>query len=424
MIQRLRRKIVLVLLCVELAFVLAILTGLYFNARTGFIHMSTNAMRMAARRGITVQEAPSPRDNPARNEALPEWRDNADAVPLAVLTADAQGALSLVQNQISALDEQTLFAQARRALALEADDGLLRDANLRYLRMRIPGGGTRIVLASTALEQALLRNQAFLSLLILLVCAGLFWVISMLLSRMLVRPVADAFARERQFIADASHELKTPLTVVLSNAEMLLSSGVITDERSLRRLDNIRAESRRMRALVEDLLSLARLDTGKIAAAHTPQPLSYITACALSSFEPAIFDAGRHLSESIAENLQVRGDAAQLRELLDILLDNACKYSAPDSTIRVTLTATHKEAALCVTSAGEPIPPRERSAIFRRFYQRDPSRSQQPGYGLGLSIAQSIVSEHGGRIGVRSDTPDSNTFFVHLPLCTAEYADE
>lgn len=429
MIQKLRRKIVLALMCVELAFVLAILTGLYLNARTGFIRMSTDAMHQAARRSRITRAIPAAELPPAlRPESdSPRGRfsdsDTVD-VPLALLTADAQGQLGVTQNLISAFSDAELIQLGNQVLALEEEEGFLRDSRLRYLRAAAPNGRTHIVFASTTLEQALLRNQAFLSLLIALLSSAAFWAIAFLLSRSLVQPISDAFERERQFVADASHELKTPLTVVLSNAEMLLSSGAVTDDRSLRRLDNIRAESRRMRALVEDLLSLARLDTGRTRAAHTPQPLSYITACALSGFEPALFDAGRSLQEDVEPNLYVNGEADRLRELLDILIDNACKYSQPDSSIYVTLRAVHKEAVLCVTSEGNPIPASEHSAIFRRFYRRDPSRSQQPGYGLGLAIAQSIVSEHGGHIGIRNDTPHSNTFFVHLPLCPAQAADE
>lgn len=416
-IRKLRRTIVLALMCVELAFVVSILTGLYLNARSGYIRISSAALHQAARWGDYPQ-IPQPRaeERPARRD--PDAAGT-DAVPFAVLTGDAQGNITVAENQIDVLSTQELLACYERVLALQKEDGLLRDKQLRYLYLHLPDGSARVVFASTVLEQTLLRNQLLLSVGILLLSSAAFFLVSCLLSRVLVRPVADAFKRERQFVADASHELKTPLTVVLSNTEMLLSSGDVADERSLRRLDNIRAESQRMRTLVEDLLALARLDAGRRISAPAPQCFSYIAACALSGFEPALFDAGRTLEEDVAPSLYVNGDAARLRELLDILLDNACKYSQPGSAIRVTLHAVRREAVLCVTSEGNPIPASEHAAIFRRFYRLDPSRGQQPGYGLGLSIAQGIVADHHGRIGVRNDTPQSNTFFIHLPLCAA-----
>lgn len=409
-IRKLRRTIVLALMCVELIFVISILTGLYLNARSGYIRISSAALHQAVRWGDFPQ-MPQPRaeERPARREF--------DDVPCAILDADAQGNVTIAENQIASLAEDALLSCYARVIAQTEEEGLLRDMQLRYLYLRAPDGSARVVFASTVLEQMLLRNQLLLSAGILFLSSAAFFLVSHLLSRVLVRPVADAFERERQFVADASHELKTPLTVVLSNTEMLLSSGAIADERSLRRLDNIRAESQRMRTLVEDLLALARLDAGRRVSAPTPQCFSYITACALSGFEPALFDAGRTLEEDIAPSLYVNGDAARLRELLDILLDNARKYSQPGSVIRVTLRAMRREAVLCVTSEGNPIPSSEHAAIFRRFYRLDPSRGQQPGYGLGLSIAQGIVADHHGRIGVRNDTPQSNTFFVHLPLC-------
>jgi len=135
------------------------------------------------------------------------------------------------------------------------------------------------------------------------------------------------------------------------------------------------------------------------------------------------------LTSDVAENLTVLGDAGRLRQLTDILLDNALKYGAPLSTIEVTLTAVGKkdkrDLLLSVASEGAPLSPEECASIFERFYRLDQSRTLVAGYGLGLSIAQSIAREHGGRIWAESDGVKTNTFYVRLPCETcAPEADE
>lgn len=424
MIKRLRRKFVLTMLLIEMLFVAAILTGLYVNMRTGFERSGFASMHQAAMRASGAPpEGSGDTRSSNRSARPPRDADREGASPVSVLIEDASGEVRINQNQIYFLDDEALLSLYAQADAQKQTRGLLESGTLRYLRLTLSDGRACVVLASTDLERQILRNQIFLSLAILLGSAALFYGISLVLSRFIVRPVEEAFERERQFVADASHELKTPLTVVLSNADMLSASNAVTDEKNLRRLDHIRAESRRMRGLVEDLLLLARSDTGKAPAVHSPQCISHLTACALAGIEPAIFDAGRTLGDDIAPALYVSGDANQLCQLLNILLDNACKYSLPASIISVKLHAvSHREAALLVTSEGNPIPAAEHEAVFRRFYRLDPSRGRQPGYGLGLAIAQSIVSEHHGRIGVRNDTPTGNTFFVLLPRCPAPQA--
>lgn len=147
-----------------------------------------------------------------------------------------------------------------------------------------------------------------------------------------------------------------------------------------------------MKHLVESLLFLARSDSGQIPDAFRNFDLSYIINSSILAFEPVAFELGKEIRSQIENSIQLHGDDTRIRQLADILLDNACKYSADNTTITVRLTAANaKEALLTVTSEGTPLSAYDIQHIFLRFYRADPSRSETSGHGLGLPIAQSIV---------------------------------
>ncbi len=198
---------------------------------------------------------------------------------------------------------------------------------------------------------------------------------------------------------------------------MMIESGAVTDEKNKIRLDNIRAESKRMKALTESLLNLARADSRKKADVKETVDFSFVLSGAALMFEPAVFDLGRSITCEIPENVFILGDRDKLRRLADILIDNAIKYGAQKSPILVRLQVNgKKEALFSVVSEGTPLSPRERTHVFERFYRVDSSRGQTTGFGLGLSIARSIVEEFGGKIWAESDGVKQNTFFVKFPV--------
>ena len=143
---------------------------------------------------------------------------------------------------------------------------------------------------------------------------------------------------------------------------------------------------------------------------------SFVLSGAVLMFEPTIFDLGRSIQSEIQDNITVSGDREKLRQLADILIDNAIQYGADKSPVTVRLSAVNKKEALfSVVSEGTPLSDKDRMHIFERFYRVDASRGQTKGFGLGLSIAKSIAQEHGGEIWAESDGKKLNTFFVKLP---------
>ena len=303
-------------------------------------------------------------------------------------------------------DEQMLSDIVALAASAPEPLGVLDQYELRYFRSQSPTELTLVFMDISA-ERAAMRNLRLTCVGIGLLALGLFWAVSFLLARWAVRPVERAWEEQRQFVSDASHELKTPLTVILTSAELMQTDPDPQHPRS------ILAMSRRMRELVESLLELARVDNGAVRAAFGELALSALVADELLPFEPLYFECGLTLESQLEEGLHISGSDRHLRQVLTILLDNALRYSPENAAVRVELTRQGSSALLTVANPGELTREQCRS-IFRRFYRADPARTAG-GSGLGLAIAQGIVADHGGKIWADS-REGTVTLNVSLPL--------
>ena len=240
-----------------------------------------------------------------------------------------------------------------------------------------------------------------------------FFGLAMLLARGAVRPVEQAWRQQKQFVADASHELKTPLTVILTNTELLQSPDYDAAQKQTF-LSGIDAMAKQMRALVERLLELARAENEQAARAFAPCDFSQIAESSALLFEAALFERGLTLQTELESGVTVSGDARQLGQLVEIYLDNARKY-ASGGTVTVRLSRCGKgRCRLSVANEGEPISPQALRQIFDRFSRADAARTRDGSFGLGLSIAQAIVQTHGGSVWAESEN-GVNTFFAELP---------
>ena len=309
-------------------------------------------------------------------------------------------------------DTAELTAILEDCLGQESSEGVIQSYSLRYLR-RDNGLYQRMAFVDMSMERAMLREMMGSYLRIALAAFLLLLGVSAILARWATGPVERAWRQQRQFLSDASHELKTPLTVILSNAELL--SALPLEERPARWTDNILSESHQMKRLVEEMLTLARADNMALPPVLTAVSLSETAEDCALAFEPVAFEAGKPLEYHVAEGVTVPGDGDKLRRLVSILLDNAVKYGAEGGTITLALEKTERQARLTVSNPGEPIPAEQLSRLFERFYRADASRGEKSGFGLGLSIAAVIAQEHKGTLKAESGG-EGTRFLFTLPL--------
>lgn len=407
MIQRLRLKFI----CVNMAVVLLML-GLIFGL---VLHANS---RSAERESLRMMQAAAAAQHRGGLPHPPPPGGDTAHMPFFILQPDGNGKIRAEGGASFDLSDEALLGTLYEQAAAEKEPvGVLSAYRLRYLRAETPEG-LRIVFADISGEQAAQRRLLQSCLLIGSCSIAVFLLISIALSYWAVKPVDTAWKQQRQFVSDASHELKTPLTVILTNAELLQDAAAPPDSRA-QFAENILVMSREMRALIEKLLELARAEDGLPRQAAGTVNLSRLVSRAMLPFEPIYFEKGLRLSGDIAEHIAVHGIKGQLQHVIEILLDNAQKYAAPGGEITVALKKSGvRHCLLTVTNPGEPLTPAQRRDIFKRFYRTDQARSRDGSYGLGLSIAEAVVRQHRGRIWADSGA-SHNTFSVLLPTKNA-----
>ena len=396
MIRKLRLKIVGISVIAVAVLLVSVLAAVALSTRSQMVRASESRLQEALAGHMLSGAQPG----------------SGGGQPCFVADIYADGTVRLAGSGYYDLDNDALILSiVQDALQRESREGVLQDYALRYMRQT----GTltvRLAFTDCSQEQATMRSLLLrmggVSLAALLLLTGVsYW-----LAGFAVRPVRRAWQEQKQFVSDASHELKTPLTVILSSTE--LAGGERDPEKTKQYVEGIRAESLRMKALVEDMLTLARTESGAKQTLDAVNLSDTVLESALA-FEPVAFESGRELSYNIQPELTVRGSAVQLRRLADILLDNAMKYAAAGTPVGLLLRREGRGALLQVENRGETIPVEKLPHLFDRFYRVDESRTGGEGFGLGLAIAQSIVQAHGGSIGCTS-AEGITRFTVTLPL--------
>lgn len=234
--------------------------------------------------------------------------------------------------------------------------------------------------------------------------------VSIYLSRFIVQPAQAAIDREKQFVSDASHELKTPIASIRANAQVLQNQIAPN-----RYLNHILSETKRMEHLIQELLGLSKLDDKDGREHFEKVNLSSICQEMILSYESLAYEEGKLIEDQIAENIEILGQESQLKQLVTILLDNAIKHSLDNGKITVELLQEKKTALLRVSNPSLVYPDEVLKNLFECFYQAEDSRNSSSSFGLGLAIAKAIVEKHKGSITV-SQSDDQLTFEVQLPL--------
>lgn len=257
-------------------------------------------------------------------------------------------------------------------------------------------GSKIITFMDDSISNKSLKNIMILSILIGFIALSFAYIIARKISLWIVKPIEDTLNKQKQFISDASHELKTPLAVICANADIL--EGEIGNNKWL---NYIQKEVGSMDKLVNSLLSLARIEKGNEKEELINFDISKVVMGGTMIFESLAYEKEIQLVDDIQEKLILKGNSEEIKQLLSILIDNAIKHTEKGNQILVSLKKCKNNIILKVKNKGEPIPKGEEEKIFERFYRSDKSRNRDSKrYGLGLAIAKSIVEKHNGTINV------------------------
>lgn len=415
MIKKLKFKFVMInmiLVGIVLLLVFSIVFGNTY--RTGKEEIS-HALEMA------VSDAMEERDMPVNIGIAPDKNrqpesmkaSGYDGKPVSyaavVVQAEEDGSFSQVplsMGQNASMEQELLERAVQSSLEGDADFGRLTDMGLFYRKVQSESGWL-IAFADAGHFDDTVSEMALTVIVLFILCMAALFLISLTLAKVAVAPVRKALEQQQRFVADASHELKTPLTVILANSEILLEQYGPDAEGAGKWIESTRQEAVHMKRLVEDLLFLAKSDeeTAHREFSKESISLSDVAAGVALQFEPMIFEAGAQLQMEIKNDIYMKADATQIRQLVHILLDNAVKYAAPvndKSRIVLKLSEEGGKISLSVANTGERLSDEDMEHIFERFYRSDKARTSEGGFGLGLSIAKTIAEKHNGHIKAQS----------------------
>lgn len=301
-----------------------------------------------------------------------------------------EGTLDAVnmEHTYSVLEEEAV-AMADEVLKKSADEGWI--SNFWFEKRNTPAG-MMIVFVDGTMNRYTTMRTLLISGLVLIGSAAIVMILIIVFSKRAVKPIAESYEKQKQFITDANHELKTPLTLILANLDI-----AETEVGANEWLDDIRAESQRMSALVNQLVLLSRMDEDGNDLVFSDFDLSAAVSDTVSEFSMLAKQNGKSLTAQIEEGAVCRGDEGAIRRVVSILLDNAVKYCDAEGAITVTLSAG-KRPTLCVENPCEGLRREELDRLFDRFYRSDKSRAYTGGFGIGLSIARAVVQRHRGEI--------------------------
>ncbi|MBD5158794.1 MAG: HAMP domain-containing histidine kinase [Ruminococcus sp.] len=354
--------------------------------------------------GIPEKKPPEDMFNDPKNEPIPK---SFGSIEFFVIMADSNG------NYLACMNNDDITAEEAQEYInniLNSKDSTGMINSYQFYNVR-KNNGTLIALTDkseeTKVMKQFIRTTIIIGALTVIVLsfAGYF------LSKKSIEPIKTAFDKQKQFISDASHELKTPLTVISANADVL--SGEIGENKWL---NYIKSQTERMNLLVNDLLNLTRLENNTSDFICSEFNLSQAVTNTALPFECQAFETNKKFIVNVEDGLTVTGSEKHIRQMTAIFIDNALKYSNDGGIVRVTLRKQGDKKILSVYNTGTGVKDSEKNKIFERFYRTDDSRTRQAtgGYGLGLAIAKSIIDKHKFKISVENDEGKSIAFVVTM----------
>lgn len=425
MIKRLRRKLIVACM-VSLAIVLTvILGGVNLMSYHKVVSDADAVLALLDANGGAFPKNPGKQQEPSAGDILPDdvpvgkrdpfgQRVMSPETPyesrfFSVLLGEDGQVLRIDTGQIAAVDEEEAAVYAQNVFDSGRSSGFSGD--YRYLLCE-DTQGSLIIFLDCGRSLSSFRMTLLAS--VLLALLGLLAVLVLLLivSRRIVRPMAESYEKQKQFITDAGHELKTPMTIISADADL---AEMEFGENQW--ISDIRRQAQRLTGLTNDLIYLSRMEEEQPKLQLIDFPLSDVTEEMAQSFQSLAKSQEKEFSLHIQPMLSFHGDEKAIRQLLSILLDNALKYSPTGGRLELRLEKQGRMILLTVSNtSAQPMEQDKLSHLFDRFYRTDQSRnSQTGGYGLGLSIARSVVLAHKGKIRAESLDGETLTVLIHLP---------
>jgi len=335
-------------------------------------------------------------------------------LPSVCITLDYSG--SVIESKINYLElsDEDIDKLANTIVTSKQKRGSVSSFGLEYLSIT-EDNYTYIVAADNSFESGNIRNLFILCIISFMISFFVFFAISVLLSTWILKPVEKSWQQQNRFVSDASHELRTPITVILANLNILSSKKDDLIKTQYQWIDNTKEEANRMKQLVDELLFLARSDDRQNKLVFSKIDLSELLLSRMLSFEALAFEKGIKLDYDISDDLNIIGHEGNVKQLISILLDNAMKYCGDKGSVYLKAFSLKDRTYVLVKNSGDLIDAEDLKHIFERFYRTDKSRSRtEGGYGLGLAIAKTIVDNMHGKISVLSDKENGTVFKLEL----------
>jgi signal transduction histidine kinase len=312
--------------------------------------------------------------------------------------------------------ENTFYDTAIKALLEENPSKVIEFDGSKWAYLVVSNNvGYKLVFLDVTSQYAVLTRLIYTFLVAAFIMLFFIFLISRFLTDRSILPVKEAYEKQKQFVGDASHELKTPLAIINTNVDVLIDNQASTIADEMKWLKHIQFETQRMDLLIHDLLFLTQMDQSNQKQIFDVFDLSKMIESTLLSMEAILYEKGLKLNHQLESSIKIYGNHQQIVQVIMILLDNAIKYTFEKGIIQLNLERHNQHAVFTVTNTGEGIPKEHMDRIFDRFYRVDSSRTRSSGgYGLGLAIAKSIIDQHNGKISVSSIEGVSTTFKVKL----------
>lgn len=407
MIKRLKLKFILTTMVLTTIILFLAFLFIYFSNKSNIEESCLEAMREVTESkhnslgGLFDKE-------PAPKRKYPQFTTYSIQVDLYTNTCYIEGYGD--SQQLTSDDTDYINTIVNTVLNSDSNIGILDEFDMRFMRSESPIG-KKIVLLDRAYEITTLQSLLTTLMIIGISCFFLLLVISVIMAHTAVKPIEKSIIQQKQLISDMSHELKTPITVIGTNTDIILSHENSTVENERKWLGYIKDETSRMSEMINMMLFLAKNDEETNHIQLSEFNFSNAVYEVSLPFESVCFEKNKELSINIEDDIYIKADEASIKQLLVILLDNAVKYSSENGRITLVLKTVADKIVLSVNNSGEPIPKESIPLIFDRFYRVDRARSRESGgSGLGLSIAKQIIYNNDASISVHSDEQHGTTF--------------